>query len=153
MTDTTAATGLVVQQWEDKFFSQYLHDGGFKPLMGTGENAVIQVKEDLSKKAGDSITIALVNRLNNAAVTGSSTLEGSEEDLVSRSMRIHVDKRRNAVRVSEMNEQKSAISLRQAARPTDDIQVGVRRRVERPGTDGTPRCIHERRPYQRTVSP
>ena len=118
MTDTTAATGLVVQQWEDSFFSQYLHDGGFKPLMGTGENAVIQVKEDLTKKAGDSITIALVNRLNNAAVTGSSTLEGSEEDLVSRSMRIYVDKRRNAVRVSEMNEQKSAISLRNAARPT-----------------------------------
>lgn len=118
MTDTSAATGLVVQQWEDKFFSEYLHDGGFKPLMGEGENAVIQVKEDLTKKAGDSITIALVNRLNNAAITGSSTLEGSEEDLVSRSMRIYVDKRRNAVRVSEMNEQKSAISLRQAARPT-----------------------------------
>ena len=118
MTDTTAATGLVVQQWEDSFFSEYLHDGGFKPLMGTGENAVIQVKEDLTKKAGDSITIALVNRLNNAAVTGSSTLEGSEEDLVSRSMRIYVDKRRNAVRVSEMNEQKSAISLRNAAKPT-----------------------------------
>ena len=118
MTDTTAATGLVVQQWEDKFFSEYLHDGGFKALMGEGENAVIQVKEDLTKKAGDSITIALVNRLNNSAITGSSTLEGSEEDLVSRSMRIYVDKRRNAVRVSEMNEQKSAISLRNAARPT-----------------------------------
>jgi N4-gp56 family major capsid protein len=118
MTDTTAATGLVVQQWEDKFFSEYLHDGGFKPLMGTGENAVIQVKEDLTKKEGDSITIALVNRLNNAAVTGTSTLEGFEEDLVSRSMRIYVDKRRNAVRVPEMSEQKSAISLRNAARPT-----------------------------------
>jgi N4-gp56 family major capsid protein len=118
MTDTTAATGLVVQQWEDKFFSEYLHDGGFKPLMGTGENSVIQVKEDLTKKAGDSITIALVNRLSNSAVTGVSTLEGNEEDLVSRSMRIYVDKRRNAVRVPEMAEQKSAISLRQAARPT-----------------------------------
>jgi N4-gp56 family major capsid protein len=118
MTDTTAATGLVVQQWEDSFFREYLHDGGFKPLMGTGENSVIQVKEDLTKKAGDSITIALVNRLNNSAVTGSSTLEGNEEDLVSRSMRIYVDKRRNAVRVSEMNEQRSAISLRNAARPT-----------------------------------
>lgn len=118
MTDTTAATGLVVQQWEDKFFSEYLHDGGFKALMGTGETAVIQVKEDLTKKAGDSITIALVNRLNNSAVTGTSTLEGNEEDLVSRSMRIYVDKRRNAVRVPEMTEQKSAISLLNAARPT-----------------------------------
>lgn len=118
MPDTTPATGLVVQQWEDKFFSEYLHDGGFKPLMGTNENSVIQVKEDLTKKAGDSITIALVNRLNNAAVTGVSTLEGNEEDMASRSMRIYVDKRRNAVRIAEMSEQKSAISLRQAARAT-----------------------------------
>lgn len=118
MADTTPATGLVVQQWEDKFFQEYLHDGGFKSLMGTNENAVIQVKEDLTKKAGDSITIALVNRLNNAAVTGTSTLEGAEEDMSSRSMRIYVDKRRNAVRIAEMSEQKSAISLRQAARAT-----------------------------------
>lgn len=118
MTDTTPATGLVVQQWEDKFFTEYLHDGGFKSLMGTNENAVIQVKEDLTKKSGDSITIALVNRLTNAAVTGTSTLEGNEEDMASRSMRIYVDKRRNAVRIAEMSEQKSAIPLRNAARAT-----------------------------------
>ena len=118
MADTTPATGLVVQQWEDKFFSEYLHDGGFKPLMGTNENSVIQVKEDLTKKAGDSITIALVNRLTNAATTGTAVLEGNEEDMASRSMRIYVDKRRNAVRVAEMSEQRSAISLRQAARAT-----------------------------------
>ena len=118
MTDTTPATGLVVQQWEDKFFQEYLHDGGFKSLMGTNENAVIQVKEDLTKKSGDSITIALVNRRNNAAVTGTSTLEGNEEDMASRSLRIYVDKRRNAVRIAEMSEQKSAISLRNAARAT-----------------------------------
>jgi N4-gp56 family major capsid protein len=119
MTDTTYATGLRVQQWEDKFFSEYLQTlQAFKPLMGTDEGSVIQVKEDLTKKAGDSITIALVNRLTNAAVTGVSTLEGNEEDLVSRSMRIYVDKRRNAVRVPEMAEQTSAISLRNAAKPT-----------------------------------
>lgn len=116
MTDTVAATGLTVQQWEDKYFREYLQDR-FKELKGEGEHAIIQVKEDLTKKAGDSITIALVNRLTNAAITGVSTLEGNEEDLLSRSMRIYVDKRRNAVRVPEMAEQRSAISLRQAARP------------------------------------
>jgi hypothetical protein len=111
-------TGLVVQQWEDKFFTEYLHDGGFKSLMGTDENAVIQVKEDLTKKQGDSITVALVNRLTNAATTGTTVLEGNEEDMSSRSMRIYVDKRRNAVRIAEMSEQKSAISLRQSGRAT-----------------------------------
>lgn len=118
MVDTTPATGLVVQQWEEQFFTQYLQEGGFKALMSTAENAVIQVKEDLTKKAGDSITIALVNRLTNAATTGSAMLEGNEEDMASRSMRIYVDKRRNAVRVAEISEQRSAISLRQAGRAT-----------------------------------
>lgn len=117
MADTTPATGLVVQQWEDKFFQDYIQGlDSFKPLMGTAETSVIQVKEDLTKKAGDSITIALVNRLTNAATTGTTVLEGNEEDMASRSMRIYVDKRRNAVRVAEMSEQKSAINLRNAGR-------------------------------------
>lgn len=116
MADTTPATGLQVQQWEDKFFREYLHDGRFKELMGTNENSVIQIKEDLTKKKGDTITVALVNRLTNAAVTGTSTLEGNEEDMASRSHDIVVNKRRNAVRIAEMSEQQSAISLRNAGR-------------------------------------
>lgn len=116
MADTIAATGLTPQQWDDKYFVQWIHEGGFKSLMGTDEASIMQVKEDLSKKPGDSVTFALVNRLTNAATTGSSVLEGNEEDLISRSMRVYVDKRRNGVRVSEMNEQKSAINLRNAAK-------------------------------------
>lgn len=116
MADTAYATGLRVQQWEDSYFREYFQDR-FSELRGQGENAIIQVKEDLSKKAGDSITIALVNRLTNQGITGSSVLEGNEEDLVSRSMRIYIDKIRNAVRVPEMAEQTSAISLRGAAKP------------------------------------
>lgn len=119
MADTTPATGLVVQQWEDKFAREYFQGlEAFKPLMGKDENAVIQVKEDLTKKAGDSITVAMVNRLTNTATTGTTVLEGNEEDLASRSMRIYIDKRRNAVRVAEMSEQKSAIDLREAGKAT-----------------------------------
>jgi N4-gp56 family major capsid protein len=118
MADTVQATGLTVEQWDDAFFTEYLHDGGFKPLMGTNENSVIQVKEDLTKKKGDVITIALVNRLTNAAVTGTSTLEGNEEAMDTRSHSITVNKRRNGVRVAEMSEQRSAIPLRNAARAT-----------------------------------
>ncbi len=117
MADTVAATGLTVQQWDDQFFREYIQDR-FKELKGTGETSIIQMKEDLSKKPGDSLTYALVNRLTNQATTGTNTLEGNEEDLVSRSMRVYVDKRRNAVRIPEMAEQRSAISLRNAARPT-----------------------------------
>jgi N4-gp56 family major capsid protein len=110
------ATGLTVQQWDDRFFREYLQENVFRPYMGTDESSIIQVKDDLTKKAGDSVTFALVNKLAGAGVTGTSTLEGNEESMDSRSFRLYVDKIRNAVRVAEMSEQRSAISLRQAAR-------------------------------------
>lgn len=116
MTDSTAASGLTVQQWDAKFFKEYLAQNRFKPVMGTSQNNVIQIKDDLTKKKGDKITFALVNKLSGAGVTGSSSLEGNEEDMDSRSHALTVDKLRNAVRLSEMEEQKSAIPLRNAAR-------------------------------------
>ncbi len=117
MADTFAATGLTPQQWDDEFFKEYLGNHPFKPYMGRGENSIFQVKEDLSKKKGDSLTFALLNKLTQGPTTGSSVLEGNEEDMTSRSFRLFIDKRRHAVRVSEMEEQKSAIGLRNAAKP------------------------------------
>ena len=115
---TTAATGLTVQQWDDKFFTEYVQANRFAKYFGTNENSIIQVKQDLTKKKGDSLTYALVNRLTGAGVTGTTSLEGSEEDLASRSHQLTVDKIRNGVLVAEMEEQRSAISLRNAARAT-----------------------------------
>jgi N4-gp56 family major capsid protein len=116
MADTVNATGLRVQQWDSNFFEEYVRENRFAPYMGTSENAIIQMKEDLTKKKGDRISLALANKLTNDAVTGTGTLEGNEEDLISRSHLLTVDKRRNGVRVAEMSEQKSAIDLRNAGK-------------------------------------
>lgn len=116
MADTVTATGLRVQQWDSKFFVEYMQNNLFSQFMGTDENSVVQVKEDLTKKKGDRITYALVNKLTNDPVLGSGTLEGAEEDMTTRSHRLTVNKRRNGVRVSEIEEQKSALSLRDAGR-------------------------------------
>ncbi len=116
MADTAAASGLTVQQWDDKFFVQYVSASRFRPYMGTDESAVIQVKEDLTKKKGDSVTFALIHRLKGSGVTGSNVLEGNEEALDSRSHRVVVDQIRHGVRVSMLEEQYSAINLRDAAK-------------------------------------
>lgn len=116
MADTRVASGLTVEQWDDKFFTEYLTENRFASEMGTAENAIIQVKENLAKKKGDRINFALVNRLTQSAITGRSVLEGNEEDMTSRSFELAVDKRRNGVRVAEIDEQYSAISLREAAK-------------------------------------
>lgn len=118
MADSSAATGLTVKQWDAKYFTEYLQANAFSRYMGSGPNSIIQVKEDLMKKKGDAIHYALVNRLTNAAVTGSSTLEGNEEDMDSRSHELTIDQYRNAVRVPAFEDQKSAIPLRDAARDT-----------------------------------
>ena len=116
MADSRVATGLTVEQWDDKFFAEYLTENRFASEFGTNENNVIQVKENLTRKPGDRITYALVNRLTNDAVTGRTTLEGAEEDMATRSFEQLVDKRRNGVRFAEVDEQFSAISLREAAK-------------------------------------
>lgn len=116
MADSRVASGLTVEQWDDKFFTEYLTENRFAGEMGTNEASIIQVKENLSKKPGDRINFALVNKLTQDAVTGRNTMEGNEEDMTSRSYEQAVNKRRNAVRFAEVDEQFSAISLRQAAK-------------------------------------
>ena len=116
MADTSAATGLVVQQWDARFFKESLNANLFKPYMGTKTNSIIQIREDLTKKPGDSMTFALVNKLTGSGVTGSNTLEGNEESVISRSQKVTIDQYRHGVRIPVLEDQFSAIPLRNAGK-------------------------------------
>ncbi len=118
MADTTGASALQVKLWESAFFKEYVQDNLFSQFMGADQNAVIQVRQELGTKKGKSITFAKVDRLTGSGVSGSSTMEGNEESMDDRSLEVVIDKIRNAVRVSEIEEKKSAISLHEAARST-----------------------------------
>lgn len=116
MAQTYAVAGLTPQQWDDQFFRDYVRASRFKRYMGTDEAAIFQLKEDLTKKKGDSVTFALVNELVGNGVTGNSTLKGNEERLNSRSHKLTVDVLRHAVAVDDWDVQKSVIDLRNAAK-------------------------------------
>lgn len=116
MAESTARASLTPQIWDDKFFSEYIRMNRFKRYMGTDPSNIIQVKEDLSRKPGDRVTFAAVRALS-GGVTGNTVLEGNESELDLRSMTVGVAPLRNAVIVTEWDEQKSAIDLRDAARP------------------------------------
>lgn len=118
MAETTTNSSLVVKQWEDQFFMEYVRENRFKRYMGADENSIIQLKEDLTKKKGDRITIPFVTRLAQAGTTGNAVLEGNEEALGNYGWPIDIDVNRHAVVVSEFEEQKSAIDLLNAARMT-----------------------------------
>lgn len=116
MAQTSAATGLTPQQWDESFFKDYVRASRYRRYFGTDESAMIQLQNDLTKKKGDSITFALVNELTGDGRTGNQTLKGNEERLGSRSHRVYVDVLRHAVAVDDWDVQKSAIDLRNAAK-------------------------------------
>lgn len=114
MSETFVPAGLTVQQWDDKYFVEYVNRNWFKKFMGTGANSMIQVREDLVKKPGDAITVTLINKLIGPAKSQDDTLEGNEEDLPMRSQVIRIREYSHAVKWAKWEEQKTAIDLRQA---------------------------------------
>jgi N4-gp56 family major capsid protein len=102
--------------------------------MGTSEASIIQLKEDLTKKKGDTVTFALVNELTGDGVTGNTTLKGNEERLNSRSHAVAVDVLRHAVAVDDWDVQKSVIDLRNACRV--QIREWAQKKLRDAITDG-----------------
>jgi len=114
MATMTVPSGLTVQQWDERYFREYLNSNWFRQFMGTGSSKMIQVKEDLTKKPGDSVTFTLINRLTGVAKGAGEVLEGAEEDAVLRSMKLTVREYAHAVRFQKFEAQKTAIDVRQA---------------------------------------
>lgn len=116
MSLTSPSAGNTVTQWDAKFFTEYVRANRFKRYMGTDENSIIVLKEDLTVKKGGRITVSLIGKLSGAGVTGNATLVGNEEAMPNFDHLISVDTLRNAVAVTEGDEQLTEIDLRNAAR-------------------------------------
>jgi hypothetical protein len=116
MVVTPARAGLTPIQWDSDFFLEYVRKNQFSRYFGTEPTAMIQIREDLTRKPGDTVVFPAVRRLIGAGVTGNTVLEGNEEVLNARSMTLPVAVIRHGVAVSEWDEQKSVIDLRNAGR-------------------------------------
>ncbi len=118
MTATIQTThGVSAEQWSNEVFGEYISQNPFFSFMGPNSNAVVQVKEELTKAPGDAITVQLRAQLSGAGVTGDAALKGNEEDLVFYDQKINVDTLRHAVILrGEMSEKRVAFDLRNQAR-------------------------------------
>lgn len=116
MAETPVPSGLTVQQWDARYFREYLNTNWFKPFMGTGAGKMIQVKEDLTTKPGDTVTFTLINRLTGTARGEDDALEGNEEEADLRSHTIRIREYKHAVTFKEFEAQKTAIDLRQGVK-------------------------------------
>ena len=100
MAVTTYGTNnaLAVKLWSKRLSVEALKATWIYKFVGEGTEAMIQVKDETSKSAGDQITYGLRMQLNGNGVLGDGTLEGQEEALVTYSDALVINQLRNAVR-------------------------------------------------------
>lgn len=113
---STVNAGNVEELWDNDFFIAYVRANRFKRYMGSTANSIINVKEDLTKKAGDGITLPLITELVGSGQTGNGLLEGNEEALGNFAHKIEVATRRHAVAVTDNDQQFTGIDLRNAGK-------------------------------------
>lgn len=111
MAEVTLATASEKQKWLSKYYAEYVRASGFLPYMGKSPNSIINVKYELQEEAGKTINIPLITRLKGNGVTGSTALDGAEEDLGNFNCAISVDWRRNGVRIPKSTSYKTEIDL------------------------------------------
>jgi N4-gp56 family major capsid protein len=118
MAEVTLTSASEKQKWITNYFQEYIRESGFSGYMGRSNNSIIIAKYELQEEAGKTINIPLITRLKAAGVTGSSVLDGNEEELGNYNCAISVDWRRNGVRVPKSTSFKTEIDLLNAGRDT-----------------------------------
>ncbi|WP_102830645.1 N4-gp56 family major capsid protein [Bartonella bovis] len=110
---------MVVSTWAKVLNIETSKALSIAPLMGKDKNSVIQVKDELGKSAGDSITMGLRAQLMGDGVSEGQTLEGNEEALQFMSDKILVNELSHAVRVpneGSIDQQRVLFNLRKEAK-------------------------------------
>jgi len=116
MAEVALNSALEKQIWLRDYFAEYVRESGFKPYIGRKPSSIIVAKYELQQEAGKTINIPLITRLTSAGVSGSTVLDGNEEELGNYNCGLSVDWRRNGVRVPKSTSYKTEIDLFGAAK-------------------------------------
>lgn len=109
---------LANKLWSKKLAVEASKATAIAPLIGTGANSIIQLKDETSKAAGDKVTFGLRTQLIGDGVTENEVLEGNEEALTTYSDAIVINELAHAVRVKNdqtIDAQRVPFSLREEA--------------------------------------
>ena len=134
MSNTVSIDALRPEIWAKETYKDVIDGLSFSKdgVMGTGSNNIIQIKEELKKSKGDTVTMGLFAKLGGAVrpITGDSEAEGHESAISSYSESIAIDQARFPVRLTgRLDEQKSAYNLRMEAK--DKLTIQMQEFIER----------------------
>lgn len=108
---------LAVKAWAKKLLVETLKQTRYDQFKGsTSTEGLISRRTEMSKDAGDRVTIGLRMQLTGAGTTGDGTLEGNEEALSTYTDNVFIDQLRHAVRSGgKMSEQRVPFEVRAEA--------------------------------------
>lgn len=107
---------LAVKLWAKTLSVEVLKATWASKFMGESSDNIIQIRDDMTKSAGDKVTYGLRMQLAGLGVIGDGTLEGNEESLTTYSDSIVINQLRHAVRsAGRMTQQRVPFSVRQEA--------------------------------------
>lgn len=132
MANTVSVDALRPEIWQKALYQDVIDNLYFSKngMMGKDENAIVQLKDELSKQQGDTITIGLTTKLSGAGVSGDNELEGNEEAISAYSEAIAIDQKRFAVRLTgKLDEQKNAYDMRSDAK--NKLSIRMQEFIER----------------------
>ena len=119
MTEFAVGAPLAVQRWSTSLGVEAAKKQYFAKFMGVGDNALIKIKKELNKAAGEKITVGLRMKLSGDGVEGDSTIEGTsaEEALTFFNDSLFIDQRRKGTKSKgKMSEQRVPYNIRKQGR-------------------------------------
>ena len=103
---------LTRKRWSKDLFKVTQKAFEFNNLIGPGEDAIIQLKTDLTKGEGDEITFGILLDLVGVGTIGRDTLVGKAESLKFRDFKMEVEKMRKSVDIGiDIDEQRVPYNL------------------------------------------
>ena len=119
MTEFALNDALAVQRWSTSLSYEAEKKAYFRKFMGKGYEFLVQVKTELSKKAGEKITCGLRMKLGGDGVEDDNIIEGTsaEEALTFYNDSIFVNQRRKGTKSKgKMSEQRVPYPMRRESR-------------------------------------
>lgn len=117
--NTVSTDALRREAWQKELYQDSIDNLYFvkNNMMGKDDNNIIQLKDDLVKEKGDTVTFGLTTKLSGSGTTGDSELEGNEEKIEAYSESVAIDQIRHGVRLTgKLDEKKNAYDMRTDAK-------------------------------------
>jgi len=116
MANTSILSGLDLTKWEPKFLRESVRDTGFSPYMGDSTSDIIHTI--VQNTNAYTIRVPVLARLQATGVSGNTQLSGNEEQLDQYYNDVTWAFRRNAVKISKHDREKSAVEIMSAINPS-----------------------------------